>query len=86
MRQDRHRLRRVAAAGRQRADAAFEAGETLFEHVGRRVHDARVDVAEFLQRKEVGGVLRVAELVAGRLVDRHGAAAGGGVGRWPACN
>jgi hypothetical protein len=36
-----------------------------------RIHDAGVDVAELGQAEQVGGVLGVAELVAGGLVDRH---------------
>jgi len=71
----------VTGAGRYGCDAAFEAGEALLQHIGRRVHDARVDVAQFLQGEEVGGVFGVAELVARRLVDRHGAAARCRVGR-----
>ena len=67
-------------AGRQRADAAFQVGQALLEHVGGRVHDAGVDVAQLLQGEQVGRVFGVAELVAGGLVDRHGAAAGGRVG------
>jgi hypothetical protein len=35
----------------QRADAALERGDALLEDVGRRVHDPRVDVAEFLEPK-----------------------------------
>ena len=49
-------------------------------HVLRRVHDARVDVAELGEREEVCGVLAVAEHVGRRLVDRHRAGAGRRVG------
>ena len=56
--QDGQRLRGVAAAGGQRADAAFQAGQALLQHVGGRVHDPRVDVAELLQGEQIGGVLR----------------------------
>ena len=76
-RQDRHGLRGVAAARRQRRHAAFQARDALLEHIGGRVHDAGVDVAQLLQREQIRGVLRVAKLIAGGLVDRHGAAAGG---------
>ena len=59
---------------------AFEGGDArLHDHLG-RVHDARVDVADLGQREQVGRVLGVAELVRGRLVDRHGPGAGGRVG------
>ena len=52
----------------------------LLQHVAGRVHDAGVDVAELLEREQVGGVLGVAELVGGGLVDRHRDGAGGGIG------
>ena len=45
-----------------------------------RVHDARVDVADLGEREEVRGVLRAAELVRGRLVDRDSPRTRGGVG------
>ena len=45
-----------------------------------RVHDARVDVPEPLQREEVRRVLGVLEDVGAGLVDRHRAAAGHRVG------
>ena len=78
--QDGLRLRRVPAARRQCADAAFEAGDALLQHVGRRIHDAGVDIAELFQGEQIGRVLRALELVAGGLIDRHRAAAGGRVG------
>ena len=65
---------------------AFERRNALLEHVGRRVHDAGVDVAELLQRKQAGGVVGVVEHVRRGLVDRHGARLGGGVSRLPAVN
>ena len=68
---DRKGRRRLPRGQRQRADAALDRGDALFEHVVGRVHDARVDVAEFLQREQVRGVLGVAELVGRGLVDRH---------------
>ncbi len=45
--------------------------------------DAGIDVAGFLEREQVRGVLRIPELVAGGLVDRHGARAGGGIRHLP---
>jgi hypothetical protein len=54
--------------------------DALLEHVVGRVHDARVDVAEFLEREQVRRVIGVLELVRGRLVDRHGDRAGGRIG------
>ncbi len=70
----------MPGTGRQRAHAAFQVGQALLEHVGGGVHDAGVDVAQLFQGEQVGGMFGVLELVAGGLVDRHGTAAGGGVG------
>jgi len=63
----------------QGAHAAFQSCDALLEHVVGRIHDARVDVAEFLEREQVGGVLGVAELIRGCLIDRHRNGAGRGV-------
>jgi hypothetical protein len=71
---------RLAAGVGEPAGAALERRHALLEHIRGRVHDPRVDVAELLQGEEVGGVLGVAEDVAGGLVDGHGPCAGGGVG------
>ena len=46
---------------RQRADAAFQRGDALLQHVRGRVHDARVDVALHREAEQVGGVLRAVE-------------------------
>src|SRR3972149_1382210 len=46
--------------GPGRAPAAgVDAGGALLEHRHRRIHDARVDVAEALQGEEIGGVIGV---------------------------
>jgi hypothetical protein len=42
--------------------AALELRDARLEDVRRRVHEAGVDVAEFLEREEVRRVLRVLEL------------------------
>ena len=68
---DRKQRGGLARSQRQPRDAALERGDALFEHGIRRVHDARVDIAEFGQPEQIRGVLAVAELVARRLVDRH---------------
>jgi hypothetical protein len=52
----------------------------LLKHVGGRVHQAGVDIAKLLKRKQVSAVLRILEYVAGSLVNGHGARARGGVG------
>jgi hypothetical protein len=44
----------------------------LLERGLRRIHDARVDVAELFECEEIGGVFRRIELIGRRLVDRHG--------------
>jgi hypothetical protein len=61
-------------------DAAFQFGHALFQHVGGRVHDARVDVAGDLEVEQVGAVPRVVEGVGCGLVDRHRDGLGGRVG------
>ncbi len=77
---DRVGDRRHAGSHAQRADAAFQLRHALFQHVGGRVHDARVDVAGDLEVEQVGAVLGVVEGVGGRLVDRHRDRLGGGIG------
>jgi hypothetical protein len=69
--EQRQGLRGLTARRRQRADATFERGHAVLEHRLRRVHDPRVDVAELRETEERGRVLRVAEDVRRRLVDRH---------------
>ena len=71
---------RLTAGQRQPRDAAFERGDALLQHIVGRVADARVDVAEFLQREQIGGVLGAVELIGGRLIDRHGDGAGRRIG------
>ena len=73
----------LAGGGGQRGRSPFERGHALLEDVGRRVHDAGVDVAEFLQAEEPGGVIGVLEDVRGGLVDGDGAGSGRGVGFLP---
>jgi len=68
----------------QRPYAALEGGDPLLEDVGCRVHDPGVDVAEFLQPEEPGGVVGVVEDVAGGGVDRDGARLRRGSTCWPA--
>ena len=62
----------------ERADAAFERGHALLEHVRGGVHDARVDVAELLEGEQIGGVRGILEDVRSGLVNGNGAGAG-----WP---
>jgi hypothetical protein len=77
---EQQRLRRLAAAGRDRADPALEAGDALLERRDGRVGQPAVDVAVLLQGEEIGGVLRVLEDERGGLVDRDGSRASGRIG------
>ena len=61
---------RAGQPDRRRA-AALERVEAGLEHRLRRVHDPGVDVADLGEGEQVGRALRVAEVVARRLVDRH---------------
>ena len=70
----------LAGGGGDRADAALERRDPFLEHGDRRVRDPRVDVPGFLQVEQPRGVVRVAEHVGRRVVDRHRARPGGGVG------
>ena len=54
-----------------------------FKHGGGRVRQARVDVAESLQIEQAGRVLGRIEHVGSGLIQRHRAAAGGGVRHLP---
>ena len=62
------------------ADAAVERRQALLQHVVGGVHQPRVDVAEFLQTEQIGGVLGALEHVARCGVDGNRARRGGGVG------
>ena len=73
----------LAGGGGQRGRSPFERGHPLLEDIRRRVHDAGVDVAEFLQGKEPGGMIGVLEDVGGGLVDGNGARSGRGIGLLP---
>ena len=59
---DRQHRRRLPGADGQCRHAALERGDPLLQHIAGRVHDARIDVAEVLEREQVGRVLRAAEL------------------------
>ena len=64
---------------RQACRTAFESGDAVFEHALGGVGKAAVDVACVSQAESIGCVLRVAEHVAGGLVDRHCAGIGSGI-------
>ena len=61
--QQRHGDSRLPAGRRQRANPTVKFSHALFEHIGCGIHQARVDIAEFLEGKKIGGVIRVAKLV-----------------------
>ena len=77
---DRQRRRRLARSHGQRRDPALERGNALFQHVGGRIHQAGIDVAQFLQRKQVRRVLGAVELIGRGLMNRHGDRSGGRIG------
>ena len=76
----RHDLRGVARGAGDAARPAFQRHHPVREGRDRGVRQAGVDVADFLQVEELGGVVGVAEDVGRGLVDRHLPRAGGGVG------
>ena len=74
--QQRQRDGRLARGDRQGARPTFDRRDPLLEDIRRRVHQSRVDIAELLQREQVGRVLRALEDVGRGLVDGHGPRAG----------
>src|SRR5208282_3630560 len=74
------RLSCLARSRCQPRYTTFEGGHALLEHVGRGVHDTRVNVAELLQREKAPCVVGIVKHIGGGLVDRHGARARGGIG------
>ena len=73
--------RGLTTGGADGADAAFKRCHTLLQHRVGWVADARVDVARALQVEQRGCVFTGLEHKGGGQVDRHGAGAGGRVGR-----
>ena len=59
-----------AARGADRADAAFQRGQALFEHRRGRVRNPGVDVACAFEIEQRRGVLGILKNVGCRLVDR----------------
>ena len=80
---NRQKLRRLPAGSGQGRHAALERRHALLENVGGGIHDARIDVAELLQRKQGGGMFGIVENERGGLVNRHGARVAGRIGRVP---
>jgi len=75
-REERRRLRGDAARKRDGAASPFEVGDALFEDRHRRVHDARIGVAVFLQIEVRRRRLGILEHVTGGLKNRYGARTG----------
>jgi len=73
---DRKMHRGHAARGADRTDAAFERGDALLQHCGRRVGDPRVDVAGAFEVEQRRGVVGILEHVGRGLVDRNRARTG----------
>ncbi len=88
---DGHRLGRLARRHHQGprhpggggAQAVLQGGQPNLGHPLGGVHDPGVDHARLGQGEQVGGVVRVAELVGRGLVDGHGPGPGGDVGLLP---
>ena len=69
-----------AGCHRERATAALQRRNPVFQHLVRWVGDPGVVEAELLDRTDRLGLLEVLEDEGSRLVDGHGARAGGGIG------
>lgn len=57
--------------------ASLQSRHALFENIRRRIHDARVNISKFPQRKKIGGVLGAFEHVGSCLINRNSAGPGG---------
>ena len=77
--EDREGLRGLAGAEQQRREAAFQAGDALFDGVLGGVADPGVDGRELGEREAVRGAFGAGEHERRRLVDRQGTRAGGAV-------
>ena len=70
--QNRQSRSRLAAGNGESADPAVDGGDALLQHVIRRIHDPRINVAELSEPEEIGGVLGALELVRRGLVNGYG--------------
>ncbi len=64
----------------ERAHAALEFGDPLFQHIGGRIGNARIAIAGHFQIEQCRAVLGAVEGIRRRLVDRHSDGFGRGVG------
>jgi len=72
--------RRLTGRHRERADAAFEFGDALFENGRGRVGDPRIAKTFRLEVEQGGAVVGTVERVSHRLVDRNRNRLGGRIG------
>ena len=79
--QDRQGLGRLAGGHEQSSETAFECCDAILDSGLGRVHDAGVDIAQFLQREQVRRMRRVIEDVRGGHVNRQCTGVGGRVRR-----
>ena len=63
----------------QRRNTAFQRCDALFQHIGRRVHDAGVDIALHFEVKQIRAVLGAVKGIGHRLVDRNDDGFGRGI-------
>src|SRR5690606_20518672 len=70
-----HKLGSMPTGSSQPSNASFEVCHALLQDIRRWIHNPRINVAKFAQRKEVGRVFCVAELIACGLIDRYSTAA-----------
>ena len=67
----------LAGGHGQAGGSAVQGGQALLEHIVGGVHQAGVDVPEFLQGEQIGRVFGVPKVVGGGGVDGHGPGTGG---------
>jgi hypothetical protein len=77
---EREMQRRLTARDRERADAAFEFGDALFEHSGGGVGDPAIAKAFGFQIEQGGAVIGAVEGIGDGLVNRDGDRLGRGIG------
>ena len=73
---DGEEQRRMAARGADRADAAFQRGDSFFEHADRRIADPGIDMAGAFQVEQRRRMVGIVEHIGRGLIDRHCACAG----------
>ncbi len=69
--QQRKRDGRLSRGDGQPPHASFERGDPSFQDIGCRILQACVDVAEFLQRKQIRGLFGAFEDIGSGLINRH---------------